>query len=89
MIRKKIQIINKLGLHARASAKLVQTCSKFESQIEIHLDGRTANGKSIMSVMMLAGSQHAWIDVHINGIDEEKALEAITQLLSDRFGEER
>jgi phosphocarrier protein HPr len=89
MIRKKLQIINKLGVHARAAAKLVQTASKFESHIEISRDGLTANAKSIMGVMMLAASQHSWVEVLITGEDEETALEAIENLISNRFGEER
>ena len=74
MLRKKLQIINKLGLHARAAAKLVQTASKFESLIEISGNGRAANCKSIMGVMMLAASQHTWVEIQINGNDEEAAL---------------
>lgn len=89
MIRKKLQIINKLGLHARAAAKLVQTAAKFASEIEINLNGHTANGKSIMGVMMLAASQHTWIDVNIHGNDEVNAMEAISQLIANRFGEEK
>jgi phosphocarrier protein len=89
MIRKKLQIINKLGLHARAAAKLVQTASKFASEIEISLNGKTANGKSIMGVMMLAASQSTWIDIQIHGQDEDNAIEAIAQLIANRFGEEK
>ena len=89
MIRKKLQIINKLGLHARAAAKLVQTAARFESEIEISLEGRSANAKSIMGVMMLAASQHAWIDVQLHGNDEVNALQHITTLIENRFGEER
>jgi phosphocarrier protein HPr len=89
MIRKKIQIINKLGLHARAAAKLVQTASKFESHIEITRNGKTANCKSIMGVMMLAASMHTWVELLINGSDEENALVAVESLISNRFGEEK
>ncbi len=88
MIRKKLQIINKLGLHARASAKLVQTASKYESHIEVSFNNRSANAKSIMGIMMLAASFSSWIDVQINGMDEEIALEAIDLLFANRFGEE-
>lgn len=88
MIEKQMQIINKLGLHARASAKLVQTASRFESEVEISRDGRTVNGKSIMGVMMLAASQFTSIDVKVHGQDEQSALEAIENLVQNRFGEE-
>jgi phosphocarrier protein HPr len=88
MIEKRLEIINKLGLHARASAKLVQTAGKFESEVEISRDGRTVNGKSIMGVMMLAASQYTCIEVKVHGQDEQSALEAIEQLVSNKFGEE-
>ncbi len=89
MLRKKLQIINKLGLHARAAAKLVQTAAKFESHIEISRDGVSANCKSIMGVMMLAASQHTWVEIVVTGNDEEHALGAIETLIANRFGEER
>ncbi|MGE3318095.1 MAG: HPr family phosphocarrier protein [Candidatus Berkiella sp.] len=89
MMQKQIQIINKLGLHARAAAKFVQTASRFSSHIEISRNGKTVNGKSIMGVMMLAASQHSWIDVAIEGEDEIDALAAIETLVNNRFGEER
>lgn len=89
MIRKKLQIINKLGLHARAAAKLVQTSSKFQSHMEISGNGRNANCKSIMGVMMLAASVHTWVEILVNGIDEEAALAAVETLIANRFGEEK
>lgn len=89
MMQKQLQIINKLGLHARAAAKLVQTASKFASLVEITRNGKTVNGKSIMGVMMLAASQHSWIDVTITGEDESEALIAIETLVNNRFGEDR
>ncbi len=89
MQNKQIQIINKLGLHARAAAKFVQTASRYGSHIEITRNGKTVNGKSIMGVMMLAASQHSWIDVSVEGEDETEALAAIEALVSNRFGEER
>ena len=88
-MQKQLQIINKLGLHARAAAKLVQTASKFASLVEITRNGKTVNGKSIMGVMMLAASQHSWIDVTITGEDESEALIAIETLVNNRFGEDR
>ncbi|MCS5710722.1 HPr family phosphocarrier protein [Candidatus Berkiella aquae] len=89
MIKKELQIINKLGLHARAAAKLVQTASRYASLIELTRNGKTVNGKSIMGVMMLAASQHSFIEVRIEGEDEVDAFNAIEKLIANRFGEER
>lgn len=89
MIKKELQIINKLGLHARAAAKMVQTASRYASLIELSRNGKTVNGKSIMGVMMLAASQHSFIEVHIEGEDEVDAFNAIEKLIANRFGEER
>jgi phosphocarrier protein HPr len=89
MIRKKVQIINKLGLHARAAAKFVQTAGKYASHIEVSNDGKVVNGKSIMGVMMLAASQNTWIELKIGGEDEETALTDLEQLINNRFGESR
>lgn len=87
MIRKQIQIINKLGLHARAAAKFVQKASNFVSQIEISRNGKTVNGKSIMGVMMLAASKDTWIELAISGDDENDALSELEMLINNRFGE--
>ncbi|HRE32897.1 MAG TPA: HPr family phosphocarrier protein [Candidatus Berkiella sp.] len=89
MIQKELQIVNKLGLHARAAAKMVQTASRYASLIELSRNGKTVNGKSIMGVMMLAASQHSWIEVRIEGEDEADAFNAIETLIANRFGEER
>lgn len=89
MIRKKIQIINKLGLHARAAAKFVQMAARFSSHIEVIKNGKTVNGKSIMGVMMLAASQSTWIELNISGEDEEQAMLALETLINERFGEPR
>lgn len=89
MITIKLQIQNMLGLHARASAKLVQTASRFISHIEMTKEGLTVNCKSIMGVMMLAASQHTWIELRANGEDEKEALAAITSLIADKFGESK
>jgi phosphocarrier protein HPr len=89
MLRKKLEIINKLGVHARAAAKLVQTASRYASEIIITKDGKTANAKSIMGVMMLAASKHCWIEIAAEGEDEETALGALETLIANRFGEER
>lgn len=89
MIQKKLQVTNQLGIHARAAARLVQTALKFESNVEINHQGQQANGKSIMAVMMLAASQHVWVDLTVEGPDEEAALYAMSLLFENRFGEER
>lgn len=88
MLRKKILITNKLGLHARAAAKLVHLASRFGSEIEVIRNDHTVNGKSIMGVMMLAASKGTEIELRINGEDEIAAMAALEQLIVNRFGEE-
>ncbi len=78
MISKELEIINKLGLHARASTKLTQTASKFSSEIWITRNGRRVNAKSIMGVMMLAAAKGAVITLEANGADEAAAMDALT-----------
>lgn len=87
MIRKRLQIINKLGLHARASAKLVQKAASFSSHIELSKNGKTVNGKSIMGVMMLAAAKDSWIELILSGDDEHEALQSLETLINERFGE--
>lgn len=87
MITTKIKIINKLGLHARASAKFVSTAGKFQSHIDVTKDSQTVNGKSIMGVMMLAASKGSDIILEIDGPDECAMNEAMTQLINNYFGE--
>ena len=87
MIQKKIIISNKLGLHARAAAKLVTLASSFSATIELKTRCKTANGKSIMSVMMLAASQGTEISLEIQGDDEQAAYSALEILISRRFDE--
>lgn len=87
MINQNITIINKLGLHARAAAKLVTIASKFESSIEIACKDNKVNGKSIMGVMMLAASKGTVIELLISGNDEEQALDALVILINNRFDE--
>lgn len=88
MQSKTLLIINKLGLHARAAAKFVATASRFGAKIEINREGKSVNGKSIMGVMMLAASKGTSIEVTAEGEDEVQALEAIEELVNNRFGEE-
>ena len=87
MIKNKIKIINKLGLHARASAKFVSTAAKFQSQIDVTSNSQTVNGKSIMGVMMLAANQGSELMIEISGPDEKKMNEALTELINNYFGE--
>ncbi|MDI9244924.1 HPr family phosphocarrier protein [Marinobacter sp. CHS3-4] len=87
MIRRTTTIINKLGLHARAAAKLVATASKFDSVVTIARDGREVSAKSIMPVMMLAASQGVEVELIVDGDDEAEAMEAIVALIEDYFGE--
>lgn len=88
MPRKEIKIINKLGLHARASAKLTQTASDFSADIWIERNGRRVNAKSIMGVMMLAAAQGSSVTIETDGADADEALFALEALFADRFGED-
>lgn len=87
MIIREVEIVNKLGLHARASAKFVTTAGGFASHIQVERDGRKVNGKSIMGVMMLAAAQGVRVNLHIEGEDEAEACAALEALIVDRFGE--
>jgi phosphocarrier protein HPr len=82
-----LQIVNKLGLHARAAAKLTQIAGGFTSEIWLSRSGRRVNAKSIMGVMMLAAGQGTSVLVEASGDDAEQALTAITTLVAERFGE--
>ncbi|MFK8079255.1 MAG: HPr family phosphocarrier protein [Granulosicoccus sp.] len=88
MISRELLIINKLGLHARAAAKLVKLSSSFESSIDIEKDGQRVNSKSIMGVMMLAASCGTHVTIMAEGQDQDEAIEAITDLINRRFDEE-
>ena len=87
MLKRTIKISNKLGLHARASAKLTQAASKFESGVWISRNGRRVNAKSIMGVMMLAAGLGSTIELEAEGSDEEAAMSTIEALFRDKFGE--
>jgi len=82
-----IIIINKLGLHARASAKFVSLASEFAAEITLKRNSQQINGKSIMGIMMLAAAKGAEIEICADGEDEKKAIESLTELVNDRFGE--
>ncbi|HMV16591.1 MAG TPA: HPr family phosphocarrier protein [Zoogloea sp.] len=88
MPRQEAEIINKLGLHARASAKLTQTASNYASEVWLERNGRRVNAKSIMGVMMLAAAKGSTIVVETEGTDADQALSAVIALIADKFGEE-
>ena len=87
MLQQDIEITNKLGLHARASAKLTQLAGQFKSSIWITRNERRVNAKSIMGVMMLAASKGSTVKVEIDGEDEAEALRLLAELINDKFGE--
>ena len=84
---KKMEIKNKLGVHARAAALLVQTVNRFAAQVTISKDGQTTDGRSIMGVLMLAATQGSTIEVEAAGRDAEQAVKAIERLIDKRFNE--
>ncbi len=87
MLQQDVTIINKLGLHARASAKLTQLASSFRCEVMMSRNNRRVNAKSIMGVMMLAASMGTTISIETNGEDEAEAMQAIVNLINDKFGE--
>ena len=87
-VSRELEIINKLGLHARAAAKLVTVAASFQSDIRLSRDGRTVNGKSIMGILMLAAAMGTRLTVSAEGPDAEAALDQIEALFAGRFGEE-
>jgi phosphocarrier protein HPr len=88
LVERKTQVINKLGLHARPAAMLVQKASKFKSEIKLKKDDIEANAKSILSVMMLAAEVGSFVIIKAEGDDEAQAVEALAQLFTEKFGEE-
>jgi phosphocarrier protein len=87
VIQKEIEIINRLGLHARAAAKFVTCASQFDSHVQLARNDRKINGKSIMGVMMLAAGQGTTLTLLVDGKDEQEAVGALEALVADRFGE--
>lgn len=87
MLLKEVTIINKLGLHARASAKLTRLASQFQSEVWLTRNGRRVNAKSIMGVMTLAANKGSTVTIEITGADETEAMQALTTLINDYFGE--
>ncbi len=87
MQRREIEIINKLGLHARASAKLTQLAARYPCEVAIERNGRKVNAKSIMGVMMLAAGKGSKVTLETDGPQEDEAMASIVQLFGDYFGE--
>jgi len=87
VLKRDVEIVNRLGLHARASAKVTQTAAKFASDVFMTRNGRRINAKSIMGVMMLAAPKGSLVTLEVSGPDENEAMAALVQLIADRFGE--
>jgi phosphocarrier protein len=87
MLQREVEIINKLGLHARASAKLTQLAARYQSDVQMSRNGRKVNAKSIMGVMMLAAGKGSKVVIETTGPDEGDAMDAIVSLIDDCFGE--
>jgi phosphocarrier protein len=88
LIRRDVQIRNRLGLHARAAARFVHAANRFRSKITVSRDGRTMDGKSILGILLLAASQGTWMEVAAEGEDEAEAVEALVGLVAGGFGED-
>ena len=88
MQQRELEIVNRLGLHARASAKLTQLAARFACEVSLSRNGRKVNAKSIMGVMMLAANKGSKVVLETDGADEAQALEALAALIAERFGEE-
>lgn len=87
MLEQTIRISNKLGLHARASAKLTQVAGQYQAEVWVSRNGRRVNGKSIMGVMMLAAANGTTLKLETDGPDEDAAMDALRHLIEDKFGE--
>ncbi len=87
MQRREVEIVNKLGLHARASAKLTQLAARYPCEVSLSRNGRKVNAKSIMGVMMLAANKGSRIEIECDGPQEDVAIDALAALIADRFGE--
>lgn len=88
MIKKEIEIVNKLGLHARASNRFTQVASRFQCEVWVTRKDRRVNGKSIMGLMMLAAAQGCVVELETDGVDENQAMQALVELINDCFGED-
>lgn len=88
MIEREVEIVNRLGLHARAAAKLVQTAGSFDSRLWLVKDGEEVDAKSILGILLLAASQGTRVTLRAEGEDEDAAIDAVSRLIADRFHEE-
>ncbi len=88
MIRRRVKITNRLGLHARAAARFVQTASRFRAKVTVARNGKSMDGKSILGILLLAASQGTHLDLTADGEDEAPALEALATLVEAGFGED-
>lgn len=88
MVERELTVINRLGLHARAAAKLVHAASSFSSQIYLARDGEEVDAKSILGILLLAAAQGSEVTIRCDGTDEQEALTAIADLFAQRFGED-
>ena len=88
MVEQETEIVNRLGLHARAAAKLVHTAGGFQSRVTVFKDGEEVDGKSILGILLLAAGQGSRVTIRCEGADEDAAMQAITHLISNRFDEE-
>ena len=89
MVERELEIVNRLGLHARAAAKLVHLTSGFASQVWLSKDGEEVDAKSILGVLLLAAAQGSSIVVRIEGSDEQEAMDAVAELIANRFDEDQ
>jgi phosphocarrier protein len=88
VVEREVEIVNRLGLHARAAAKLVHAAGGFHSRVTVIRDGEEVDGKSILGILLMAAGQGSRITLRCEGGDEEEALRAVAALIADRFGEE-
>jgi phosphocarrier protein len=88
VIRRQVQITNRLGLHARAAARFVHTAARFEARVTAGRDGRVMDGKSILGILLLGASRGTTIEITAEGEDEEEAVETLVTLVESRFGED-
>lgn len=87
MIERQVEIVNRLGLHARAAAKLVHLAGRFDSQVSLSMNGEEVDAKSILGILLLAAAQGSEVIVKCDGVDEEEAMTAVTGLIANRFAE--
>lgn len=88
MVEREVEIVNRLGLHARAAAKLVHTAGRFQSQVKLIKNGEEVDAKSILGILLLAAGQGSRLQIRCEGADEEEAIQAVTHLISSGFEEE-